>query len=608
MVATMKKYLFLTFHKEHDLFLHDLRNLGMIHVVEQDRTEVDEDNLYQFIRQKRLLEDAKKTLLRVRDNKATEREEEPDAAVGRRLISDIEKIENSKSSLSRKLTISLKERDTLKPWGNFDPEQIRLLESAGYRVNFFISPNNQYRTEWEDQHNIIVIRREFSDTYFITLSREDEDIESLLNLDSEDLPPISLDNLNSLIESLRDEIGQQDDSLRQLSNHLPSLEVAIKELESEIEFKKVVQSGIPVADDRVILLQGWAPKNVQPQISEYLESKAVYFEISDPTPEDDVPIKFKNNRFTKLFEPIAELYMLPKYNEIDLTPFFAPFYMLFFGLSLGDIGYGLFILLLTTLAKIIKKETLGKTLRGYLTLAQILGASTMVAGLLTGGFFGFELYEIDTPFWLNIGKKLSLDNSQMFNLSIILGIVQIMFGMFIKIFNRIKQFGFRHAISTIGWFLFLMSFILSYLLPSYMPMGGTLHKGIMILTAIAIIFFNSPGKNILLNIGMSLWDTYNMATGLLGDVLSYVRLFALGLSGGILAGVFTSLATGLSPGNAILGPIITILIFVIGHAINIFMNTLGAFVHPLRLTFVEFYNNSDFTGGGKKYNPFKVEG
>ena len=99
-----------------------------------------------------------------------------------------------------------------------------------------------------------------------------------------------------------------------------------------------------------------------------------------------------------------------------------------------------------------------------------------------------------------------------------------------------------------------------------------------------------------------------MATGLLGDILSYVRLFALGLSGGILASVFTSLATGMSPDQAIIGPLVTILIFLFGHAINIFMNTLGAFVHPLRLTFVEFYNNSEFSGGGKKFKPFIKSG
>ena len=101
------------------------------------------------------------------------------------------------------------------------------------------------------------------------------------------------------------------------------------------------------------------------------------------------------------------------------------------------------------------------------------------------------------------------------------------------------------------------------------------------------------------------WDSYNMVTGLLGDVLSYVRLFALGLSGGILAGVFNSLAVGMSPDNVIAGPIVMVLIFVIGHAINIFMNVLGAMVHPMRLTFVEFFKNSGYEGGGKEYKPFR---
>ena len=111
--------------------------------------------------------------------------------------------------------------------------------------------------------------------------------------------------------------------------------------------------------------------------------------------------------------------------------------------------------------------------------------------------------------------------------------------------------------------------------------------------------YNSPDKNIFVNVGLGLWDSYNMATGLLGDILSYVRLFALGLSGGILASVFNSLAVGMSPDNVIAGPI------VIGHAINIFMNVLGAMVHPMRLTFVEFFKNAGYEGGGKEYNPFK---
>ena len=198
-----------------------------------------------------------------------------------------------------------------------------------------------------------------------------------------------------------------------------------------------------------------------------------------------------------------------------------------------------------------------------------------------------------------------LDNQQMFNLSLILGAIQIIFGMTLKAVNQAIQFGFKYAISTIGWLLVLVSTAVAFAAPSVMAMGDTLHLAILAVGGLMVYLFNSPGKNIFLNIGLGLWDTYNMATGLLGDILSYVRLFALGLSGGILAGVFNSLAVGMSPDNVIAGPIVMVLIFVIGHSINIFMNVLGAMVHPMRLTFVEFFKNSGYDGGGKEYKPFK---
>jgi len=189
---------------------------------------------------------------------------------------------------------------------------------------------------------------------------------------------------------------------------------------------------------------------------------------------------------------------------------------------------------------------------------------------------------------------------------LILGAVQIIFGMIIKAANKTIQFGFKYALSTIGWLIIILSTALAYLIGGAFAMGSNIHMAVLAVGAILAFFFNSPGKNIFLNFGLGLWDTYNMATGLLGDILSYVRLFALGLSGGILAGVFNSLAKGMSPDNVILGPIIMVVIFLIGHSINMFMNVLGAMVHPMRLTFVEFFKNSGYEGGGKEYKPFKM--
>lgn len=604
MVAKMKKFTFLAYYRDYDAFLHDLRNLGLIHVAASDRPVEDNEQLDKFLVKLKQLREAQKILNKQIDKKSAVPLNEPDIERGKTIPREIELIQNATASLNQQLQVSIKERELLRPWGNFDPENIERLRKVGYILDFFIVPDNQYNPEWEAIYNAVVVKREISKTYFITFTKN-EKVADELNLETVKIPGISLRQLDELIASLREKIQVQNQKLKAIATELPSLKAAIKDIEQRINYTRVHQSGTSLADDKLMLLQGWAPAENQQEISDYLESKAVYFDVSDPTPDDEVPIKFKNNKFVRLFEPIAELYMLPKYNEIDLTPYFAPFYMVFFGLSLGDIGYGLFLLTIATLAKIFQKSKLSTSMKAILSLVQVLGASTMLTGLLTGGFFGFALYDLDWPVVQALKEKAFFDNNRMFMLSLVLGVVQVLFGMCMKVFNRIKQQGFKYSLSTVGWIVLLVSFIVAALLPNELPMFGTVHLIVLIPAALLIYFYNSPDKNPFLNLGIGLWDTYNMATGLLGDVLSYVRLFALGLSGGILASVFNSLAAGMSPDNAIVKPIVYVLIFLIGHAINIFMNTLGAIVHPVRLTFVEFYKNSEFEGGGKKYSPFK---
>ncbi|MFA7389562.1 MAG: V-type ATPase 116kDa subunit family protein [Proteiniphilum sp.] len=604
MVARMKKFTFLIFHRDYDRFLHELRELGMIHVVEKEEAALNREELHQFIAESKLLKEARKTLEKVVDKKTFTPTDQPSVARGMEIPAAIAGIEAEKSALTQKLHVSMREREALRPWGNFNPTYLKKLEEAGYHLNLFITPDRNYNPEWEEEYNALIIRREGSKTYFLTLTRE-AGLADLLNLEEMKHPELSLQELDQLTVTLHEQIGQQEEALKKLTAELPSLDAALSELNTKILFTRVADSATPLAEEKLKLLQGWAPLDNEAEIAAYLASKEVYFETATPQPEDDVPIKFANNRFTRLFEPIAELYMLPKYNEIDLTPFFAPFFMIFFGLALGDIGYGVFLFAGATIASIFMKKKLGKAMIGILRLVQILGASATICGLLTGGFFGFNIYETNIPFFQNMKDQVYFDNQQMFNLSLVLGVIQIMFGLILKIFNRIKQFGFMHALSTIGWVILLMSVIVAFLFPALLAMGGTLHLILMGAAAILIFLFNSPGKNPLLNIGLGLYDTYNMATGLLGDVLSYVRLFALGLSGGILASVFNSLALGLKPDNLIGGSLVFLLIFLFGHAMNIFMTVLGAIVHPMRLTFVEFYKNAEFAGGGKRYNPFR---
>ena len=434
----------------------------------------------------------------------------------------------------------------------------------------------------------MIICRISSKVFFITVTKDGEEVD--LDVEQAKLPSQSLAQLEAQYANTETALEENEKKLVALSEtDIPSLKEALKQVQAEIEFSKVVLSTEQTAGDKLMLLEGWAPATSKVEIEAYLNDAHIYYEITDPTPEDNVPIELNNKGFFAWFEPICKLYMLPKYNELDLTPFFAPFFMIFFGLCLGDSGYGLFLFVGATAYRLLAKK-LSQSAKSIISLIQILATSTFFCGLLTGTFFGANIYDLPWPFIQRLKSAVFMDNNDMFQLSLILGAV---------------QFGFKYAIATIGWIILLLSLAFSALLPKVMPMGSTVHLIIMGIAGVMIFLFNSPGKNIFLNIGLGLWDSYNMATGLLGDVLSYVRLFALGLSGGILAGVFNSLAVGMSPDNVIAGPIVMVLIFVIGHAINIFMNVLGAMVHPMRLTFVEFFKNSGYEGGGKEYKPFR---
>ena len=604
MVSKMKKIEFLIYHQDYINFLKDLQELGLVHVTPFETKKNNSDKLKQFVDKRKKLTDTLRTIEKSVDKKNPQPVVDLSMEEVLDLPSQLENLLAEKTKLNQQIQVSKKERENLKVWGNFDWDNIKNLEKAGYKIQFFSVPDSKFKTEWEDLYNAVIISKAVGKTNFISVTKNINVAEEL-QLEEISLPEISLSRLDKLIQDLTLESKAIENKFTEYVGYIPSIRQTIKKLDSEISFVNVQEGSEKVADDKVFVMRGWAPERNADQIANYLQSKDVYFQISDPLPEDDVPIQFNNKGFFRLFEPIAELYMLPKYNEIDLTPYFAPFYMIFFGVALGDIGYGLFLFLVATLVKIFKKNKLQGSMRGILSLVQVLGASTMVSGLLTGGFFGFNLYNIDTPFVQGLKDRIFFDNDKMFTLSLVLGVIQIMFGILMKAANRIKQHGFIHGLSTIGWFIFILSIGIAALLPDKMPMFGTLHLIVAIPALILIVFFNSPGKNIIVNVLSSLWDTYNMATGLLGDILSYIRLFALGLSGGILATVFNSLAAGMSPDVIILKPIIFILIFIFGHTINIFMNVLGSLIHPIRLTFVEFYKNAEFEGGGKKYSPFK---
>ena len=587
MITKMKKLTFLVYHKEYEEFLNSLRELGVVHIVEKQQGAADNTELQENIRLFNRLAATLKLLQNQKHEKnAVIATEGGTATRGMQILDEVDALQTEHGKLSQQLQSYAKEKEVLEVWGNFEPTGIQKLKDAGYIIGFYSCSEGNYKEEWETEYNAMIVNRISSKVFFVTVTKAGQEVD--LDVEQAKLPAYSLSRLEALYDTTEQAIEGNEKKLVALSEtDIPSLKAALKELQSQIEFSKVVLSSEQTAGDKLMLIEGWAPAYSKVEIEAYLNDAHVYYEITDPMPGDNVPIRLNNKGFFAWFEPICKLYMLPKYNELDLTPFFAPFFMVFFGLCLGDSGYGLFLFLGATAYRLLAKKVT-PSMKSIISLIQVLSASTFFCGLLTGTFFGANIYDLDWLIVQRLKHAVLMDNNDMFRLSLILGVIQILFGMVLKAVNQTIQFGFKYAIATIGWIILLVSTAVSALFASseLLSMGGTAYKVVLCISGAMIFLFNTPGKNIFMNIGLGLWDSYNMVTGLLGDVLSYVRLFALGLSGGILAGVFNSLAVGMSPDNVIAGPIVMVLIFVIGHAINMFMNVLGAMVHPMRLTFV----------------------
>ena len=605
MITKMKKLSFLIHSKEYEGFLEHLRSLGIVHVIRKQQGTVQNEELQEDLN---LLARCKNAIRELESSAKNEpMGSDPNGTTKgfafdtpAKVLERFDILEADKVVQEQTLQALSRDRAQLLPWGDFEPSKVERLAAAGYNIGFYTCPLRAFKDEWTDKYGVIEIERDKQKVNFVTVTHND--VVPDIDAEQVQLPHMSLSAVESDIAKTKAAIDAIPAKLAQLSQvGIPVLEKAVKELENNIDFGRVRLTGEKLAADSLILLEGWIPAADVDEVSKALDMKGVFFDVEDPQPDDDIPIQLSNNKFAKLFEPLTKLYMLPTYQELDLTLFFAPFFMLFFGLCLGDTGYGLLMIVaLPIFTKLF--QLINPNFSKWLVV--LFGASTMLCGLLSGTFFGFNMYDLDIPFVQKMKEILYTDNSTMFTVSLCIGVVQILFGMAIKAVNLSIQCGVKYALGTIGWLVLLITVGVSVL--AGFEFSNPVVMGILIAAAVLIFLFNSPGKNPLLNIGLGLWDTYNMATGLLGDVLSYVRLFALGLSGGILANVFNSMAVGMAPDNKVAGFIVMVLIFVIGHALNIFMNILGAIVHPMRLTFVEFFKNSGYTDGGTEYKPFKI--
>ena len=616
MIVKMSRYDFVLLATQSDDFIARLRELGLVDITttgwepqEKDRQLVTDIDRYRKAVESLNAYAQSEDYVAGAESKAY--------ASGEEAFDRYVELQQQKAALLAEEARLEKYAEELKPWGEFECEAREKLQQQGIVLRYFQTQASIYdkmTEEWAESYTIVEIGRDSSSVYFVVVTTPGVEI----ILDAQEIKAPAMDSRAVLAEAdkCRAELAHIDVELSACAASVEAIEQELDALTQRLQNVKIQGTASEAADGALVVLEGWAEEDKSAEVDKLLdEYSGVVYIKRDPTPEDNTPVKLKNNRFARLFELIGAMYALPKYGTMDLTPFFAPFYMLFFAICLNDAGYGAILLL----AGMILLKKGGAALKQASWLTIFCGGATTLFGLYTGSLFGMSIP--DMLGYESIASSPFLDfQNQFFSLAMALGVVQILFGMFLNICLQTRLFGFTSTFGLLGWFIVLLSGCVAVGLPmlnesltiSWFTTSSPAFYAAVGVGAVLMLLLNNVKRNPLINLGSGLWDAYNNITGLLSDVLSYIRLFAIGLSGGVLAQVFNSLAMGLTGLDAGIesfgvGTIFQIVgataILLVGHGINLFMSSISSFVHPMRLTFVEFYKNAGFDMTTRLFEP-----
>ena len=613
MITKMTKYSFVLLTGEKESFLEQLQELGVVDISRSEKP-VDQDSsemLFKATRAKKVLEylegiDYSKDADFEAVSKAT-------VTVDDDAVSYVEACRNRLVELNSSLNEAEKQMKARLPWGSYDKKALDSLSDLGYKVRFYSVDKKRFDQQWAELYPLQVVEEDEKKVWFVTVAPKSE--EYSFPVQEMAAPDGTYAEAAAAAARIREDIILAKAGILNAKDYIPAIKEACNNDLVELDRYLADSAGQNAAEDLLTVFTGFAPVENEAELSEAFDKMGVLYIKEEAVEEDNPPIKLKNNWFARQFESFTGMYGMPVYSEFDPTSIVAPFYLLFFAMCLGDAGYGIVLLLFGLMlnrgwVKFAMFDGLG-------TIISILGAGTLVVGTVLGTFFGMSLAEAAwVPQWLKscmIVGEVEVPGMGMFNVQMLLalaiGVFHICLAMTVKAIGYTKRFGFRANVSTWGWLLLIVGGLILAILGAGKFIAPEAVKWAVIiigtLSALGIYIFNTPGQNPLINIGAGLWDTYNMATGILGDVLSYIRLFALGLAGGMLGQAFNNLAEMVRGDNVITWiPFALILLF--GHVLNILMSSLGAFVHPLRLTFVEYFKNAGYEGKGAKYNPLST--
>lgn len=602
MKASFKKLTLVVFHRQRQHITEMLQELGVLHI--EFNTDFHNKDID-------VLEQEKNKMTKVVE--VIEEHESDSAGKYDRSAEQVYTIVDSVLSLKHKTeSIRIKREALLKdklhriPWSDFDLKKVERLRENGIEVQLCVADKKEYKAY--DFGTLIHEEAHLSSNlvYFIVIGKAKKP----LPFESVKVPK---QTLTELIKYEEDLISENESLHNQIASYkacLPKLRAHLKHLENKLKFLMAQGSYKEHQKGSVLSLVGWFPLEVEQDVINALKQEQLSYSIEHPKPKDDVPVKLKNKSYSKLFEPITKIFELPNYYEWDPTPLIAVFYPIMFAYCLGDAGYGVIFFL----AAFIGWFSFLKTTRKMALLGMVLGLMTSVMGLVkSGSVFGIPTNSEEWELFQMLGKFVLVPDDRnfifnAFNVALMIGVVQIFLGIFVSIYNKLRYEHFTRAIWQFGK-LFIVTGIIWIFLADMQEIEVLQHFGILRNTLLVggvllVLFFHDMEQSIGARAASGFLPLFFIFTGILGDVLSYVRLFALGVASSVLGLVVNQIGMQIMD-NSWWGIIIGVVFLLFGHTLNFCIAVLGSFVHPLRLTFVEFYNNAQFKGGGKAYQPFK---
>lgn len=583
MITPMRKITFVGLEAEKERFLERLQQVGGTHLI-HSREAVEAQDL---ARELQRVAEARKFL--AKKGQKGKPEKKLDA---RQICSRREELGHVEARLVSEIGALKKERVAAEPWGDFNAEDLEVLRNKGLHVQFYRVPRKIFESLPLGEIFHQVTRESAAEVCFVTFSSEPVD----LGVAPERPPARSAAAIDLEISYKQAKLEEIEKEYAALAEHLEALEKAEAELTDLLEYRRAVLNARRELDNRLFVVQCWSPVPADELLGRIGSSFLLYHYVEDPRPEERVPVLLQNPPAFDSGEDLVKVYSYPSYNDFDPSPFVLYCFAVFFGMIVGDAGYGLVLLGLTMWLRRRFPSRSPFAVR-FFRLLYVLSASVIAFGVITASYFGVKLNPQSPLLRVCLFDMTTKEGqNQVMILSILIGMAHISLSQLIK-------FRLSRNWSCLGWIVVIWAGY--FLVQSRMGKGAENPVALYgLIAGLAIVFlFSSTSRSPLTRIAEGLQGLIGIVQ-IFGDILSYLRLFALGIATVYMAQTFNMLGGRIMESIPLVGAIFAGLVLLAGHAINFLLAMMGGVIHGLRLNFLEWYRWC-FEGDGLPFRPFQ---